>query len=81
VIRSSKSKFPDGIAIASSANGPAVIIWEAKVNKYLDKEEKEKAKEIYDKTGIKLTIFYRKGRKILWYQPDLYAHTVTERST
>ena len=59
VIRSGKSRFPDGIAVHK--NG-CVLIFECKVNKYLSREEKKRAAEIYEKTGIKLTVFWREKK-------------------
>lgn len=59
VIRSGKSKFPDGIGVHK--NG-CVVLFECKVNKYLSKEEKKRAKEITEKTGLPLTVFWREKK-------------------
>ena len=69
VIRSSGSKFPDGVALKGDKGHfmTDIIIWEAKVNKYLSKEEKEEAKKIFEKTGIHLKVYYRKGKKLREY--------------
>ena len=72
VTRSGKSKFPDGIAIKKYNNGilkglPKVVIFECKVRKYLSKKEKEEAQKIFETTGIKLTVYWRDGRKLMVY--------------
>jgi len=68
VIRSGKSRFPDGIAVKKGlGRSVGVVIFECKVNKYLSRDEKQKAKEILAKTGVPLTVFYRVGRKLYSY--------------
>ena len=71
VIRSGKSKFPDGHAAGKFMPTPQFIFpqfyFECKVNKYLDKEEKQRGLEIKEKTGLPFVVFYRKNRKILYY--------------
>ena len=69
VLRSGKSKFPDGIACSSaSVVLPKVFYWEAKWNKYLKKEEKENANTIILKTGLPFLVFYKDNHKIKWYE-------------
>lgn len=72
VIRSGKSRFPDGIAVTKvyshPQNFPKVVIFECKVNKYLSKEEKLEAHRIFELTGLPLTVYYRKDRKLLSYE-------------
>jgi len=68
VLRSGKSKFPDGIACSStSVVLPKVFYFECKVNKFLKKVEKEKAETIKLKTGLPFLVFYRDDHKIKWY--------------
>ena len=72
VQRSGKSKFPDLIAVRKSdfagVNMPDVLIVEVKVNKYISREEKSEADEIFEKTKIPLTVFWRDGRKLMRYE-------------
>lgn len=70
IIRSGKSRFPDGVALSVDsfvADLPAKFLFECKKNKYLSKEEKEEAKQIIQKTGMKFFVFWNNKRKIDWY--------------
>lgn len=71
VIRSGKSRFPDGHAAGKFMPIPQFIFpqfyFECKTGKYLNKEEKQKGLEIKEQTGLPLVIFYRKNRKILYW--------------
>lgn len=60
VIRSSKSRFPDLIAIK---NGRFVFV-ECKLNKYLSKDEKKKIKNIERITGGKVYVAFIRNHKI-----------------
>jgi Holliday junction resolvase len=69
VMRSGKSRFPDGIAC--SITGillPKIFYFECKWNKYISKDEKEKADTIKLKTGIPFLVFYKDEHKIRWYE-------------
>ena len=70
VIRSGKSRFPDFVAlrIVEGPVLPKIFFGECKVNKYISKEEKEKADEIKLKTKLPFLVFYRKDHKIRWYE-------------
>lgn len=70
VFRQGKSKFPDLIAIKDNDGHIDVKILECKVRKYLSKEEKEEARRIHEKTGIPLTVYYRKDGKIEKYMVE-----------
>ena len=69
VIRSGKSKFPDGIACSStSVVLPKAFYYECKVNKFLKKVEKDKVETIKLKTGLPFLVFYREKNKIRRYE-------------
>jgi len=59
IIRQGKSSFPDLWLLLPNGNHA----YECKVNKYLSKEEKEKAKYIKDR-GFPFTVVYREGHKM-----------------
>jgi Holliday junction resolvase len=63
IIRQHFSAFPD--LIAMSPNFPAFFV-ECKVRKYLNREEKEKARE-FVRQGYHFVVAYRKNRKLLFY--------------
>lgn len=63
VMRNAKSRFPDGLAVRKGD----IFLYECKVNKYLSKEEKKKAKELKKLTGLRFVVFYREGKKIEKY--------------
>lgn len=64
VLRQGASRFPDMIAVKHND----VMFVEVKWNKYLSKEEKAEAKRIFEHTGLRLTVFYNKNRKIEKYE-------------
>ena len=69
VLRSGKSKFPDGIAVSkTSITLPKIFFWESKWNKFISKEEKQMADSIKIKTGLPFLVFYKKDHKIRWYE-------------
>ena len=69
VIRSGKSKFPDLIACSkTSITLPKIFYIESKWNKYLSKEEKNKADMIKLQTGLPFYVFYKENHKIRWYE-------------
>ncbi len=63
VMRNAKSRFPDGLAVKKGD----IFLYECKVNKYLNKEEKKKAKELMQITGLRFVVFYREGKKLRKY--------------
>jgi len=69
VIRSGKSRFPDFVALRNvSIVLPKIFFGECKVNKYISKEEKNKADMIKLQTGLPFYVFYKENHKIRWYE-------------
>lgn len=64
VFRPGKSSFPDLIVIQPRT--AIISLVECKVNKYLKKEEKERARE-FRKLGLAFKVAYREGRKIKFW--------------
>lgn len=67
IIRAGKSRFPDGAAMGGEHKEfPKNFVFECKKNKYLDREEKIKAKEIAQKNAF--FVFWNDHHKIAWYK-------------
>jgi len=66
VMISPKSRFPDGIALKSEKS----FLFECKWNKYLSKEEKEKARELVEKHDVSFVVFWNNKGKIDSYIYD-----------
>jgi len=62
IIRSAKSRFPDLVAIKHGK----VMFVESKYNKYLSKDEKEKASRLIEHAP--LYVYWNNNRKLDWYQ-------------
>ena len=72
ILTSGKSRFPDFVALRN-CDGPVLpgkFVGENKMNKYISKEEKEKADTIKLKTGLPFLVFYKEDHKIRWYEYD-----------